>query len=317
MMVFEFPGISSLQDLGRHGFQNQGVSVSGAMDTLAARVANTLVGNAEHLPVIEIALGGTVVRLQHSQCFAITGADLQAHCDGTEVPLCKPVWLDAGSRLEFRAPVRGCRAYVAVAGGFSAEPMLGSSATDARSGLGGFHGRVFRRGDALPYASTSAPAHKSVSWHTSWANPAFDESTPLPCIAGPQWSMLPKPLQQDFLENRWTLSRHSDRMGLRFEQALTGEFDVPSLLSAGVVFGSVQLPPDRHPIILGADRQTTGGYPHIAAVASIGHRALAQAKPGDQLSFRQIDVEQALQQWRRRELHFREWQQHMQQWWHA
>lgn len=317
MLVFEFPGISSLQDLGRHGYQNQGVSVSGAMDPLAARVANSLVGNPEQLPVIELALGGMAVRVQHSQCFAITGADLQARCDGTEVPLCKPIWLDAGSRLEFRAPVRGCRAYIAVAGGFYAEPMLGSAATDARAGLGGFHGRNFRRGDTLPYAKQSAPLKKSVSWHTSWANPDFDETAALPCIEGPQWALLPKPLQQDFLENSWLLSRQTDRMGLRFDQALRGEFETPSLLSTGVVFGSVQLPPDKHPIILGADRQTTGGYPQIAVVAGIGHRALAQAKPGEQLRFQMMEVEQALQLWRRRERHFREWQQHMQQWWHA
>ncbi|MFY8205849.1 MAG: biotin-dependent carboxyltransferase family protein, partial [Arenimonas sp.] len=249
MIVFETAGISSLQDLGRRGLQNQGIGVCGAMDGLAARVANNLLGNADNSALIEITLGGTRLHIEQTQWFAITGADLQAEADGIAVDLCRPVMLEAGTMLHFKQPRQGCRAYLAVQGGFSAEPVLGSVATDIRSGIGGYHGRAFQRGDRIGYAACRHPG-KTVRWHTAWANPAFPEEGPLPFIPGSHWSWLDENRQEQFCDTDWRISRHSDRMGLRLEQALHPETPWPSLLSSGVAFGSIQLPPDGHPIIL-------------------------------------------------------------------
>lgn len=316
MIVFETAGISSVQDLGRRGLQNQGIGVCGAMDGLAARVANNLLGNADNSALIEITLGGTRLHIEQTQWFAITGADLQAEADGNAVDLCRPVMLEAGTMLHFKQPRQGCRAYLAVQGGFSAEPVLGSVATDIRSGIGGYHGRAFQRGDRIGYAACRHPG-KTVRWHTAWANPAFSEEGPLPFIPGSHWSWLDENRQEQFCDTDWRISRHSDRMGLRLEQALHPETPWPSLLSSGVAFGSIQLPPDGHPIILAADRQTTGGYPLLGTVASIAHSRLAQCRPGDHLRFEPIAAPEAVRQWRRREGHYRQWRQHMAQWWHT
>lgn len=316
MIVFETAGISSLQDLGRHGLQNQGIGQCGAMDRLAARVANDLLGNSDNAAVIEITLGGARLRIEQTQWFAITGADLQAEADGVAVDLCRPIMLEAGTMLHFRQPRRGCRAYLSVQGGYSATPVLGSVATDIRTGLGAYHGRAFQRGDRLPYAPSRFPG-KTVRWHTAWANPAFPETGPLPFIPGSHWSWLDEHRHDQFLETEWCISRNSDRMGLRLEQALHPENPWPSLLSGGVAFGSIQLPPDGHPIILAADRQTTGGYPLLGTVASIVHSRLAQCRPGDSLRFEPVSAAEAVRQWRRRETHYLQWRQHMAQWWHA
>lgn len=316
MIVFETAGISSLQDLGRRGFQNQGIGQCGAMDRLAARVANDLLGNADNAAVIEITLGGARLRIEQTQWFAITGADLQAEADGLPVELCRPIRLEAGTMLHFKQPRQGCRAYLSVQDGFRAESVLGSAATDIRAGLGGYHGRAFQRGDRLAYSPSRYP-DKAVRWHTSWANPAFPETGPLPFIPGSHWSWLDEPRQEQFLDTEWQLSRHSDRMGLRLEQGLSPEQPWPVLLSSGVAFGSIQLPPDGHPIILAADRQTTGGYPLLGTVAGIAHSRLAQCRPGDRLRFVPVSAAEAVKQWRRRETHYRQWRQHMAQWWHT
>lgn len=316
MIVFETAGISSLQDLGRRGFQNQGIGQCGSMDRLAARVANDLLGNADNAAVIEITLGGARLRIEQTQWFAITGADLQAEADGLPVELCRPIRLEAGTMLHFKQPRQGCRAYLSVQDGFRAESVLGSAATDIRAGLGGYHGRAFQRGDRLAYSPSRYP-DKAVRWHTSWANPAFPETGPLPFIPGSHWSWLDEPRQEQFLDTEWQLSRHSDRMGLRLEQGLSPEQPWPVLLSSGVAFGSIQLPPDGHPIILAADRQTTGGYPLLGTVAGIAHSRLAQCRPGDRLRFVPVSAAEAVTQWRRRETHYRQWRQHMAQWWHT
>ncbi|MEY2866853.1 MAG: hypothetical protein RIQ43_879 [Pseudomonadota bacterium] len=275
MMVFEAAGISSLQDLGRRGLQNQGIGVCGAMDSLAARVANNLLGNADNTALIEITLGGVRLRIEQTQWFAITGADLQAEADAIAVDLCRPIRLEAGTMLHFKHP----------------------------------------RGDRIAYAASRYPG-KTVRWHTAWANPSFPEAGPLPFVPGSHWSWLDENRQEQFCGTEWRISRNSDRMGLRLEQALHPESAWPSLLSSGVAFGSIQLPPDGHPIILAADRQTTGGYPLLGTVASIAHSRLAQCRPGDHLSFEPVSAAEAVRQWRRRELHYRQWRQHMAQWWH-
>lgn len=314
MLTVEKPGFSAIQDLGRNGYQNQGIGESGAMDDLAARTANVLLGNPDNTAVIEITLGAAAFRIGKTQWFALTGADLSATVDDRPVPLCAPILLESGSLLRFGNAKRGCRAYLAVRGGFAVDPVLGSASTDASAGLGGVDGRWLRRGDTLAFRSEAVPARR-IRWHTCWANPAFEDDEPLWLIPGPAWPELDAEAQRECLARTWTVGKDSDRMGLRLMQNLATARAPAPVLSTGVAFGSVQLPPDGRPIILAADRQTTGGYPIIGTVATVSHPRLAQCRPGDGLRFAVIDVAQAQALWRARERRFRDWQEHMMRWW--
>ncbi|MBP6534212.1 MAG: biotin-dependent carboxyltransferase family protein [Arenimonas sp.] len=315
MILFESAGLCCLQDLGRFGYQHLGISPSGAMDAFAARVANALLANDGNEGLLEILPSNTRLRLQRAQWFALTGADLSARLNGQPMPLCQPVWIEAGSLLEFGRAVHGCRAYLAVQGGFHAIPVLGSVATDLRAGLGGWHGRWFQKDDCLPLRGKPAHTGKPIRWHTSFANPAFADDEPLLVVPGAHWPAL-SPSQQEYFQTAgWMVSKDADRMGLRLLQALPDPMYSESMLSGPVTFGSIQLPPDNRPIILAADRQTTGGYPLLGTLASVSHARLAQCKPGDTLHFSCVDLQAAQNRLLAREKHFMEWRTHMHNWW--
>ena len=315
MIVFESAGMSCLQDLGRTGLQHLGVSESGAMDKFAARVANALLANSTNAALIEITLSGTKIRIQKNQWFALTGADLGAELDGEVMPLCQPVFITENTILQFKRSIKGCRAYLAVQGGFAGEPILGSVATDNRSDLGGYAGRWFQKNDVLEYKQKLHTKIHKINWHTRFAHPDFQSNEPLYFISGTHWSRLSEKQQAHFQQQAWRISTQSDRMGIRLEYALNGEHFTESELSSAVAFGSIQLPPDNCPIILTADRQSTGGYPLIGTVASVSHSRLAQSKPGDTLNFMALDLEQAQKLLAQREVEFKRWQQHLLSWW--
>lgn len=315
MIVIESAGMSCLQDLGRVGLQHLGVSESGAMDKYATRVANALLANSTNAPLLEITLSGTKIRIQKNQWFALTGADLCAELNGEVMPLCQPVFIAGNSTLHFKRCIKGCRAYLAVQGGFAGTAVLGSVATDNRSELGGFAGRWFQKNDVLEFQQDSHSKIHNINWHTRFAHPDFQLNEPLYFIIGTHWSRLSEKQQAHFQQQAWRISSQSDRMGIRLEYALNGEHFTDSELSSALAFGSIQLPPDNCPIILTADRQSTGGYPLIGTVASVSHSRLAQSKPGDTLNFMALDLELAQKLLAQRELEFKRWQQHLQSWW--
>jgi antagonist of KipI len=307
-----------LQDQGRHGWQSLGVGTAGAMDRWAARVANTLLDNDANAPLLEVTLGGAEFEVLEPGWFALTGADMAAACNGQPLPLCRPVWVEAGSLLRFDAARRGCRAYLAVRPGFAAGRLMGSAATDLRAHFGGISGRRLERGDELRYehAPPVAPSVRIAPWSTRFAQPP--EALPwLGLIPGPAWPALSLGDRERIAGEAFTVSRAADRMGLRLEQSLESAATLAPILSQGVVFGALQLPPDGHPILLGAERQTTGGYPLLGVVASVDHAALAQLKPGDALRLRLTDVAAAQAAWRARELGFRRWRIAVRAWWES
>lgn len=324
MMVFELAGISSVQDLGRPGYQSQGIGESGAMDRLALRVANSLLANEENSGAIEITFGHVRIRTRKAQWFALAGADLTAGLNGQAFPLCQPVFVPADSVIEFKKPLRGCRAYLAVQGGFAVVPVLGSVATDVRSGLGGLHGTWLKKNDSVAFKLPAQYAGRQVHWHTPYAHPAFAPTGPLRLIPDRLWHQLSAQERQCFLSQQWHIAPESDRMGMRLMESLRHELpdsllDKPpggAMLSSAVAFGSIQVPPDNRPIILAADRQTTGGYPLLGTLASVSHSSLAQLKPGDTVQFELIDLAEAQAEWRQHELSFRQWQTHIRNWWH-
>jgi antagonist of KipI len=333
MMEFELAGLCSVQDPGRPGLQNQGIGESGAMDRFALRVANSLLGNEEHTGAIEITCSHVRIRTHNAQWFALTGADLCARVNGQVFPLCRPVFVETNSELGFSKPLWGCRAYLAVQGGFDLKPVLGSVATDARSGLGGLNGRWLAKHDRIAFGRPLQYAGRQAHWHTHYANPAFTRPGPLRLVPGSLWQHPGGVDTKGFLARQWHIAPDSDRMGIRLAETLTRELpgtpssSVPdprpdtvpggSVLSSAVAFGSVQLPPDQRPIILAADRQTTGGYPLLGTLASMWHSALAQLKPGDEVRFELIEVTEAQADWCRRELSFRRWQANIRNWWQS
>ncbi len=203
MMVLENAGISSLQDLGRPGYQSQGIGQSGAMDRFALRVANSLLANDENFGAIEITFGHVRMRTQSAQWFAVTGADLSASLNGQVFPLCQPVFVPADSVIEFKKPLRGCRAYLAVQGGFAVAPVLGSVATDVRSGFGGLHGTWLKKNDSMEFKRPAQHVARQINWHTHYANPAFAKAGPLRLIPDRLWHELSEQERQGCLAHDW------------------------------------------------------------------------------------------------------------------
>ena len=296
------PGLlATIQDTGRAGMQSRGVGTSGAMDVFALRVANALLGNPDAAPGLELTSGGAEFVALEAAWYALCGADLGATLDGADLPLCAPFRIAAGQRLRLRGARRGQRAFLAVTGGFEAEQVFGSAATDLRGGFGGFHGRALQRGDRLRARALCAPVRLPARVFTSLANPAVVPGGSLALLPGPALGQLSAQDRERLVHEGFTVSRASDRMGIRLEEQLPSAVLLQQVISAPVVFGTVQLPPDGRGIVLCADRQTTGGYPVVGVVASIDHSRLAQLRPGETIRFRMSAVEDACTAWRARE----------------
>lgn len=287
---------TTVQDLGRTGHQHLGVPVSGAMDEVAHRLANALVGNPAGAATLEATLMGPALRFGADAVIACCGADLSASVDGTAVPLATAFPVQAGAILQFGRKVAGLRGYLAVRGGFAVPGIMGSSSTYARAGFGGFGGRALRKGDVLHF-SPCAPglADRSQAVRTAEAAllAATDGQGPIRVVAGPEWEQFTAAARQLWLGEPWRIGPQSDRMGYRFEGAALERSTPSNILSEPVTFGTVQVPPDGLPIVLMAERQTTGGYPRIANVIAADLFRLAQCAPGDHVRFALVDMDAA------------------------
>lgn len=311
------PGIlSTLQDIGRHGYQHLGVPVSGAMDLFAHRVANILVGNDESAATLEMTLHGPQLEFGEDALIAICGADLSPSIDGIPVPEGKPVRLRAGAVLKFGACLTGCRAYLAVGGGFALPPVLGSRSTYEIARIGGLDGRALRRGDRLPVGETPANLYPGLgsdlvrSSHAfaapKWAvNQHIEKLGRSPqtvrIVPGIHWEVFPAATRECLISAEFRVAPESSRMGYRLDGPAIELENPLEILSQAVAFGTIQVPPGGQPIVLMADRQTTGGYPMIADVAGVDLHLLAQLKPGDRLRFELVSLAQAQALWLRRE----------------
>ena len=298
-----------MQDGGRIGHQRDGIPVAGPMDELALRLANLLVGNDERAAALECTLVGPTVRFDHHTLIALGGADLGATADGTPLPLWRPVCLPAGTTLSAASAVRGCRGYLAVAGGIDVPMMLGSRATYVRASLGGVDGRALRRGDRLAIGSPSelsrrigaaVAAQRSREriaighWGASASLiPFYTSSAVIRLVDGEHSGLLTTESRDRLWSGEFRVGAQSDRMGYRLEGVALELTERRELLSEAVTFGTVQLPPGGNPIVLMADRQTTGGYPRIAEVAAVDLPLLAQLKAGDRVRFRSISLDDA------------------------
>ncbi len=307
------PGLmTTVQDLGRPGWQRYGVTPGGATDSCALRLANLLTGNSEGAAALEITAAGPTLRFAEETLVAVTGADFEASVEAVRLPAWRPVRLEAGAELAIGSARTGFRCYLAVAGGLAVPRVLGGRGTHLAAGFGGFDGRALRAGDVLKIGPPTAWARRftqTLAGPEAWTaarwevgavvRPRYAASPVVRVVRGPQWESFPPEAQQRFLGERFTVDARSDRMGMRLNAAGGGLLAEPlrELVSEGVVAGSVQVPPDGQPIVLLAERQTVGGYSKIATVASVDLPLLAQLRAGDTVAFAEIPVADAQELW--------------------
>lgn len=304
------PGLlTSIQDLGRYGYQKHGVIVSGAMDSYSLRMANILVGNKEKQAVLEITLVGPALFIEKDILLAITGGDLSPTVEGQPIPMNRPVFLKKGCILQFGARKSGCRSYLAIAGGYNISEVMGSASTYLRAGLGGFEGRALQADDVLQLkdpqeksasllrqlaSSSSASSYVSTKWFLGRSHiPQEGEPIKIRVMRGRQFEQFSGDSKDVFWNCSFQISSQSDRMGYRLSGTALKLAEPLEMISEAVSLGTVQVPPDGNPIILLADRQTVGGYPKIAQVALVDVAVVAQLKPGSKICFQEISLQEA------------------------
>lgn len=284
--------LTSVQDLGRARQRRAGVSVGGALDLCAGRVANLLVGNSEDAALLEITLGGARLRFDDDRRVAWCGGAFPARIAEKEFPAGRVAVAKRDEELEFPAPARGCRAWVAISGGVDVPLILGSRSTDLRSGFGGFAGRALRDGDQLPLGTALSPEPKAprfAAWSASveWTQTA-GRAPVLRIVRGSEWDEFIREAQKAFLTRPFTVSADSDRMGARLEGeklARTNDWELPS---EAVAPGTVQVAHNGQPIILLGDCQTIGGYPKIGHVITVDLPKAAQLRTADTVRFEEV-----------------------------
>ncbi|WP_158782842.1 biotin-dependent carboxyltransferase family protein [Pantoea sp. BAV 3049] len=302
------PGLfTTLQDLGRFGFEDQGVPPAGAMDEFSAAIANALVDNPADTGVLELTLTGPSLRLVGDApvWVALTG-HLAINLNGEPQAGYQCFTLLPGDILSIPRVLSGARGYLAVAGGFRAEPVMGSVSTLMRAGLGGFAGRQLIKGDSLPLLSSRKPP--AINQLTQRILPQ-QERRPVRVVWGPQDDYFSREAKRAFTTNSWTLSNQCDRMGYRLSGPPIPHINGFNIVSDAIARGSIQIPGNGQPIVAMNDRQTTGGYPKIATIIRADHARMGQFKPGDKLSFETVSVEKAEDLWRGRQALFQQWVQ--------
>ena len=298
MLEVQAPGfLTTVQDLGRPGLRHLGVAVGGAADRAAFRTGNRLVGNADDAAGLEFTLTGATLRLTQPRLIAITGAEMEAAIGGQPLPRWRPIACAAGCEIRFGRALRGARAFLAVGGGIEVPRMLGSRATDLGSGFGGWRGRALAAGDRLPLGKPS-PHHGRALWRlhersgaawraAPWGVESGDdlrgEMALLHLLPGADIALLDPRVMRVLRDGVWTVGADSDRMGLRFDGPRLPRADGLERVSTPVVPGTIQLPPDGRPIVLGVDAQTVGGYPCVGHVIRTDLGRTMQLKPGERV----------------------------------
>ncbi len=297
---------SSVQDLGRAGFREFGVSMGGALDSFALRVANLLVGNEDGAAGLEITFGGLQLRFQDERIVAWCGGEFDVHIGVAPLPAGHAALVRPGDELKFGRPQIGCRAWLAISGGVDVPIVLGSRSTDLRANFGGFDGRALRDGDVIPLGprpGSPVPATERISSWTAphdWVSPA-KPSPILRFLSGMDWTRFNASTLQRLTSEPFAVSPDSDRMGVRLTGPELPRADNVDLISEAVVPGTVQVPPSGQPILLLGDCQTIGGYPKIAQVITVDLGMAAQVRAGDRVRFLEVSFGDAHQLFLQRE----------------
>ncbi|HSR12356.1 MAG TPA: biotin-dependent carboxyltransferase family protein, partial [Thermodesulfobacteriota bacterium] len=289
------PGLlTTIQDRGRWGYQNDGVGIAGALDPFAFAAANLLVGNPEGAAGLEITLFGLAVKFRRENFFSVTGADLSPRLDDRPVALWTCHRAPAGSVLTFPAIKNGVRAYLAVSGGIDVPPVMGSRSTYLLGKFGGLEGRPLKAGDVLSAGASSGAPGAAGNFFPEDLRPPYRKNPTLRTIRGPFEEFFLEEGIAAFYSTPYQVTPQSDRMGFR----LSGEpirRKPEELITCGLASGTIQVPPNGQPILLLADRQTIGGYPIIATLIHADIPLVAQCAPGDRVRFQPVAVDEARQ----------------------
>jgi len=281
---------TTVQDLGRRGSLRVGIPPSGPMDREAFLLANRLVGNADDAAGLECTLIGPRIEFADERWVAVTGADMPVMLNGAEMPRWAGVEVEAGDVLRLGAARSGVRGYLAVSGGIDTPPALGSRATYLRGRLGGFEGRALRKGDCLPLGPASGGAPAEVHEERI---PDYTIEPTVRVVLGPQDDRFTRRGIAALFDAPYEMTPQSDRMGARLRGARIEHTRGHDIISDGVALGGIQVVGDGQPIVLLADRQSTGGYTKIGTVCSFDIGRAAQVKPGQRLRFRRVSVAEA------------------------
>ena len=291
--------LTTIQDMGRYGYQETGMAVSGVMDTRSASLANILVGNDENEGVIEVTMMGPTIEFTADNIIAVTGGDLGAQLDGTPFPCYQAVCVKAGQTLAFTGLKSGARVCIAFAGGLDVPVVMGSKSTNLKSKIGGFEGRKLENGDEIAFAApkTTLPNMEMRKLPV----PNFGaKAHEIRVVLGPQDDCFPQSSIDTFFNGEYVISNEYDRMGCRMQGPIIKHKVGGDIITDGISFGAVQVPSHGNPIVMMADHQTTGGYTKIGNVISVDLPILAQCMPGHKIHFKWISIE-AAQYWYCRE----------------
>lgn len=293
------PGLlATVQDRGRYGYQEMGVPVSGAMDQWALRLGNLLVGNGEYAACIEITMGGFAAEFLGDTVCTVAGLNESARLNDEPVPYWQPVTVARGDVLALDRGTRGARDYLFIAGGIDVPLVLGSRSTHLRGRFGGLDGRALRPGDEL---AAGHPSGRIVERFPQDFLPRYTDGPVLRVVLGPQDDRFTEAGLSTFLSGTYEVTARADRMGYRLEGLTIHHREGADIISDGIPLGAVQVPGDGQPMILLADRPTTGGYAKIATVISVDVPLIAQALPGAHVRFQAISLPEARELSLRRE----------------
>jgi antagonist of KipI len=295
--------LTSVQDLGRTGFREFGVSLGGALDPHALRVANLLAGNDESAAGLEITFGGLRLRFADDRIVVWCGGDFNARVGSTALLAGHPALVRGGEEFSIDSPALGCRAWLAISGGIEAPLVLRSRSVDLRAGFGGLRGRPDRDGEEFPLGENPSPAkvlieklrrEKIARWKPAhnWSSPAR-RGPLLRYLRGSDSNRFVDSALDRFANHEFLVSPDSDRMGIRLDGPPLERRESVDLLSEAVAPGTIQVPPNGRPILLLNDCQTIGGYPKIAHVITVDLPMTAQLCPGDRLRFAEVSINDA------------------------
>jgi antagonist of KipI len=301
--------LTTVQDLGRVGFREFGVSLGGALDSHALRVANLLVGNDESDAGLEITLGGLRIRFDDERTVAWCGGEFDVRVGSTSLPAGHATFVRAGEELIFNPPRLGCRSWLTISGGIGIPIVLGSRSTDLRGNFGGLDGRPLRDGELVPLGKilrspafvplrrgrqTAATGERISSWSApvDWTTTA-KENPILRIVRGAEWDRFIASSHLALTSHPFVVSPDSDRMGARLDGPELKRNEDVDLVSEAVAPGTIQVPPSGKPIVLLGDCQTIGGYPKIAHVITVDLPIAAQLRAGDHVRFQEVSLAEA------------------------
>ena len=292
--------LTTIQDLGRFGYEKFGVSSSGPMDRFALRAANLLVGNDKSAAGLEFGIADLDLTVGDDCLIAVTGAGYDLFVNGQRMPLWMSIFVRRGTQVHARKVSGGNWGYLAVSCGIAVQKLMGSRSTYLKGKFGGLDGAPLQDGDVLPICPQPDAFHGfSGRMLPQKYQPDYHESPTLAVVSGPQDECFTEKGMETFLNQTYRVSATSDRMGYRLEGQPVEHLSGADILSDGMCFGSVQVPASGQPIIMMSEHPTTGGYAKIATVVNADLPVLAQCTPGvSQVSFRTTTVEEAQQRYR-------------------